>query len=449
MKKRTFLLLGLFSLQFIGFSQNPILPAEEGVTDPHIRIYDGTAYMTTCHDRSIDNEWFNIDHWRMYSSEDLVNWKLEYALQPEETYIGTPYDQCWATDFIKKDGKFYWYFSEHNHGVGVMVAESPGGPWTDPLGRPLLKEGEVPTDPYDPGIVEFEGEYYIFFGVWDFYIARLNEDMISLAEQPRKIVINNPRGPYNQDGLNTENPTDDKPFIHIHKGKFYLSWGCFYAMSDNLFGPYEYVDVILNDSSFAEGYKEPTWPNGYKQGRHGSFFEFHNQWYFAYDDMSQTGTRFFRNSFISYVHYRENGEIAPIRVDGTGVGQYDASTGSIEAEDYFKASKISKVETREGGFMVADIGDGDFLTYPNIQGLEEKSRIEFRILAPQGAAIVIHQGSPGGDIIASYKLKKSRAQTGSVTYTFDFPPQEGKTSLSFVFRGKKDKLLKFDSFSFH
>lgn len=64
--------------------------------------------------------------------------------------------------------------------------------------------------------------------------------------------------------------------------------------------------------------------------------------------MSQTGNRFFRSSFISYVHYKENGEIAPIRVDGTGVGQYDANNGSIEAEDYFKASQIYKMENREG-----------------------------------------------------------------------------------------------------
>ena len=161
--KYIFCFLGLLLISHAGICQNPIIPAGEGVTDPHIRIYDNMAYMTACHDHSIDNEWFHIDHWLMYSSPDLVNWKKEYALHPEETYIGGPYEQCWATDFIRRDGKYYWYFSQHNHGVGVMVADSPGGPWMDPLGKPLLYEGLVPTDPYDPGIVEFNGEYYIFF----------------------------------------------------------------------------------------------------------------------------------------------------------------------------------------------------------------------------------------------------------------------------------------------
>ena len=211
-KSFLFLIVGIFQLN--GFSQNPILPVLEGITDPHIHVYNGVAYMTAGHDSSINSKWFDMNYWVMYSSTDLVNWKLEYALHPEETFIGKPYNQCWATDFTKKDGRFYWYFSQHNLAIGVMTAESPGGPWTDPLGKALLKQEDVPTDPYDPAVVEHDGDYYIVFGVWNYYIARLNDDMISLAEKPRKIIINNPRGPYNLDGKNIKHPTDDKSFIH-------------------------------------------------------------------------------------------------------------------------------------------------------------------------------------------------------------------------------------------
>jgi hypothetical protein len=248
--------------------------------------------------------------------------------------------------------------------------------------------------------------------------------------------------------MNKEHPTDDKPFIHIYKGKFYLSWGCFYAMSDNIYGPYEYIDAILNDSSFAKGYKEPTWPNGFRQGRHGSFFEMHNQWYFSYDDMSQTGNRFFRSAFISYVHYKENGEIAPVRVDGIGVGQYDANNGSIEAEDYFKASRISKIEDKEGGFKVANIDNGDFLTFPNINGLEQKSKIVLRATVFNDMTVEVRKDSPEGEILASCKLNKQKGKNSSDEYEFDFPTQEGAASLCFVFKEKKKNLLIFDSFSF-
>ena len=90
-------------------------------------------------------------------------------------------------------------------------------------------------------------------------------------------------------------------------------------------GPYNYTGSIMDASSFAPGFEKPTWPSGFLQGRHGSFFEWHNQWYFSYCDISQTGNRYFRDTFISYVHYKKNGEMALVRVDGIGVGEYDAN----------------------------------------------------------------------------------------------------------------------------
>ena len=441
-----FLILSLF--QLIGYSQNPIIP-NKGVNDPHIRIFDGKAYLAASHDKSIKNDKFIMDDWWIWSSDNLVDWKFVTVLKPEDTYIGKPYTRCWAPDLIKRNGKYYWYFSEGNEQTGVMVADNISGPWTDPLGKPLLTSEMTPTDEYDMGIIEDEaGDFYIVFGVWDFYIAKLNKDMISLAEKPRKIEIKNPRGPYNQDGKNKTWITDDKPFMHFYNGKYYLSWGCFYAMADNVYGPYDYKSSIMEKESFAEGYDAPTWPNGFKQGRHGSFFQWHNQWYFAYCDISQTGNRFFRDTFISYVHYKKNGEIALVRVDGVGVGQYNANNGSIEAEDYFKASKISKIESLGGGFKVANINNCDFLTFQNIKGLEDKSRIEFKATVIRNVTIEIHYDSPEGQILTSYKLKKQKGKSASDFYEFGFPPQQGSKNLCFVFKGKKKDMLTIDSFSF-
>jgi len=446
MKKYSLLVL-LMATQLNGFNQNPIIP-NKGANDPHIRIIDGKAYLSASHDRSIENDRFIMDDWWLWSSDDLVEWKLEAVLKPEDTYIGKPYTRCWAPDFIKRNGKYYWYFSEGNEQTGVMVADNASGPWTDPLGKPLLASDLTPTDEYDMGIVEDDnGDFYIVFGVWDFYIAKLNEDMISLAEKPKKIEIRNPHGPYNQDGKSKKNRTDDKPFLHVYNGKYYLSWGCFYAMADNVYGPYDYKGSIIEKESFAPGYDAPTWPNGFKQGRHGSFFEWHKQWYFTYCDISQTGNRFFRDSFISYVHYKSNGEMAVIRVDGIGVGQYDANNGVIEAEDYFNASGISKIEREEGGFEVTNIDNGDFLTFPNIHGLEHKPKIEFRATNTRDVTIEVHRDSPEGEILTTYKLKKEKGNKPDL-HEFDFPAMNGPASICFVFKGKKKNSVVFDSFEF-
>lgn len=428
----------------ITLATNPIIP-NKGANDPHIRIIDGKAYLAASHDKSAGNKKFTMEDWWLWSSDDLVNWKLEYTLTPEETYIGKGFDQCWATDIVKRNGKFYWYFSEGNKQTGVMVGDSPSGPWKDPLGKPLLTSGMTPTHEYDMGIVQDEaGEYYIVFGVWDYYIAKLNEDMISLAEKPRKIEIDNPRGPYNLDGKNKEKPTDDKPFIHFNNGKYYLSWGCFYAMADNLYGPYDYKGSIIEKESFAPGYDAPTWPTGFKQGRHGSFFQWHNQWYFTYCDISQTGNRYFRDTFISYLHYKANGEMALIRVDGVGVGEYDAHK-SIQAEDYFKASRTLKQEFGNGVFGISEVKNNDYLIFNNVKGLSDKTKLTIKSKCKSDVIIEVRNASPQGALFTSCTLTKNQNMQ---LQSFDLPSMNDTENICFMFKVNGVATFKFDSFRF-
>jgi len=429
------------------FAQNPIVP-NQGLNDPHIHIFKDTAYVYASHDKSINSKEFIMEDWWIWSSPDLVNWTKRSVLNPKDTYIGKDFKSCWATDVGTKNGKYYWYFSESNQQTGVVVGNSPVGPWKEPLGKPLLTSELTPTDEYDMATFEDKGEHYIIFGVWDYYIAKLNDDMISLAEKPRKIEINNPKGPYNLDGKNKEKPTDDKPFVHKYNGKYYLSWGCFYAMADNVYGPYDYKDSVIKKESFAKGYDAPTWPTGFLQGRHGSFFEWHNQWYYAYCDMSQTGNRYFRDTFISYIHYKENGEMATIRVDGIGVGNYNANQTKIEAEDYFKSEGFVKKEM-ENGFVVQTATRKNYLQFPNIKGLEAYSKIKLNVLSPNGGEFLIEikqKDSKG----KSFGKKKIQLQptTKSEGVIINLEKLDNKESFCFIIEELKGKQLQVDSFSF-
>lgn len=427
-------------------AQNPIVK-NMGLNDPHIHIFNDTAYVYASHDKSKDNKTFIMEDWWVWSSPDLVNWTYRSTLKPEDTYIGKPFKSCWATDVGYKNGKYYFYFSEGNDQTGVVVGDSPVGPWKDVLGKPLLDSNLTPTHEYDMAIFEDNGAHYIIFGVWDYYIAKLNDDMVSLAEKPRKIVVNNPRGPYNPDGKNKEMPTDDKPFVHKRNGKFYLSWGAFYGMADNVYGPYDYKGTLLNQESFAAGFDKPTWPHGFLQGRHGSFFEWNNQWYFAYCDISQTGNRYFRDTFISYVHYKENGEIAPIRVDGVGVGNYDANLGAIQAEDYFKAFAIAKQQANKD-FAVKSTSEESYIGFPNIKGLEDKTKISFKASANPSAAflIEIRKDSPFGELVNTCKFKANKQPNLLSDYQFKISKLKDKETLFFVIKGAKN--ITIDSFSF-
>ena len=145
-------------------------------------------------------------------------------------------DQCWAVDCAERNGRYYYYFSDGNSRTGVAVADSPGGPFSDPLGKPLLDSSLTPTREYDPTVFrDDDGEYYLAFGgpAWaygkdcGYFIAKLNEDMISLAETPRRIEL--------------DHGGDDKASLNKFEGRYYLSYGGFYAVSDSVYGPYKYL----------------------------------------------------------------------------------------------------------------------------------------------------------------------------------------------------------------
>lgn len=432
-------------LSGIGFisAQNPIVP-NVGLNDPHIHIFNDTAYVYASHDKSIENTKFIMEDWWIWSSPDLVNWTKRSVLNPKDTYIGRDFSRCWATDAGYRNGKYYFYFSEGNEQTGVVVGETPVGPWKDILGKPLLTKDLTPTHEYDMAVFEDNGEHYIIFGVWDYYIAKLKDDMISLAEVPKKLEINNPRGPYNPFGENTKMPTDDKPFVHKYNGNYYLSWGCFYATSDDLYGPYDYKDTVIKETSFAEGYEAPTWPNGFLQGRHGSFFEWHNQWYYVYCDVSQTGNRYFRDAFISYVHYKANGEMATVRVDGVGVGNYNANQ-SIQAEDYFKADGIQKVENSEGGFCVKTSKNNSYVVYPNIKGLKDKTLLDLEVIASEACSIELREANTNGKLLATLNIPKNKI------YTFqnrEFAVGGLKDILSVCFVFKTEATIAINRFQF-
>jgi arabinoxylan arabinofuranohydrolase len=292
-------------------SGNPILPGI-GLCDPHIRIFHDRAYLYATHDRSEESTDFAMDDWWIWSSSDLVNWTHESTVRPEDTYIGRPYSSCWAVDAIEKAGQYYFYFSRGQKEIGVLKSSTPVGPWEEVLGRPLIPDGMTQTEARDPGLfIDDDGQAYIVFGTWNFYMARLNEDMVSLAETPRKIAILNPEGPYGK------GKTDDKPYLHKREGIYYLSWGCYYAMSNCIYGPYDCKGSIISEENVAPSLRYDKFE--ITHDRHGSFFEWRGQWFFICNEMGKTQSMHYRDSSISYVNYLPNGEIEPIRITEEGV----------------------------------------------------------------------------------------------------------------------------------
>jgi glycosyl hydrolase family 43 len=416
---------------------NPIIPGL-GVCDPQVRVFDDVVYLYATHDADAGSTSFVMNDWWVWRSVDLVTWKLVGILRPEETYWGKESAECWATDACRRDESYFWYFSRGPREIGVVQSDRPEGPWRDPIGGPLIPEGLVPTEARDPGIFqEADGTSYIVFGTFDFYIARLADDMVSLAEPPRLIEIEQKEGPYGV-GL-----TDDKPFLHRRDDVYYLSWGCYYATSDSLYGAYtcrgSFITLDATDQEFRDAAAAPG-PGELTLDRHGSFFELHGQEYFICNDRFRPGgSMHFRDSVIAYVRYRSNGLIDPIRLSRIGVAQYDAAR-RIDAADYFRVHGGRVEESERGDFTVSGLVHGSYVTYPNVRNVTVNPTLTVSSSQVRDASVLleVRRGSPGGDLLGALSLPASKAEPVSTSTHLD--ATDAQEHLCLVVRGAQQPM---------
>lgn len=445
-----FLLLfgsSLFVTLWASQAQNPIL---KGFADPHMKVWNGKMYISVGKDESPEIKGFSMPFWSIFSSTDLAKWNLERKILPEETFIGKESKSCWATDITTRNGKYYFYFSRGGSETGVQVADKPEDPYMNVLKKPLIAENFSVNHEYDPTLfVDDDGSQYIIFGrdgfdgknLIHYQIAKLGNDMISLAETPRDLITD---GAF---GFGSSNRARDHQYFHKYYGIYYLSCGGQYRTSKSIYGPYSNSRILAQNDG------------------HASFCEYNGQWYHMYEYTCEDfGVRTYRQVSLTYLHYKDNGDMVDDDqfIQGfqkapkgayylTGVGNYDANWEKIEAEWFFKrVGKLVKKECPEGGFEIQNIQNGDYLNFPNIRNLNGKGIIRFRISSTnsKGGTIEIHQDSETGKLLGSCKVSNTGSKDSYKTVSCKLKNSSGLTNLFLVFKGGKGELMRLDWFSF-
>ena len=141
MPRRAVSLLSAALALSLAAARNPIVP-DVGMADPHVHLFNGTYYVYATHDFSQNNTGYLMKDWYIWSSADLVHWSVASVLPPANTSSTSP-TECWATDAALKNGAYFWYLSFGLTVIGVVTGPSPSGPWTDPLGAPLVNASEA------------------------------------------------------------------------------------------------------------------------------------------------------------------------------------------------------------------------------------------------------------------------------------------------------------------
>lgn len=423
-------------LGFVGLVTFAINPVNQpfSMPDVNVVVIDNTAYAFCGTDvRPFEDlGHFDMPYWRCFSSRDLINWTFESCLYPTGTYMGES-DKCFAGHAVERGGKWFWYFSDYTTSTGVVVGDSPKGPWKDVLGTPLLPAGLTDTREYDPCVfIDGDGQGYITFGAhknreMNYYIAALNEDMVSLKETPRKLVVEGvPKGSGYLAG--------DASFLHKHNGLYYLSWRRPYAVAETPYGPYRFVGRHQ-----AQG--------------HGGFFDFNNQNFVNYTSLKEGYRLRYRFCSLGYVHYTKDGAIAPMEplVKEFGVGAYKAHWPAIEAE-WFMAMPDGprKVEREGGGFEIENLQQGDYLYFPNISNVPRDAVVEVTYSCgnSKGGKVLVRAYNHHGPIIgeAFFDPTGGWGVQGNLAIALDKNPP-GEISFSLVVEGAEDvDLIHIDSF---
>jgi arabinoxylan arabinofuranohydrolase len=416
-----------------GHAQNPIVK-DVGMSDPHVRVFNDTIFLYCGHDNHPDDTTWMMKEWRIFSTTDMIQWQQEGSISPHDNYMDNNSTDCWAGDAASRNGLYYFYFSDRKRGIGVMASDSPKGPFKDVLGIPLVSPMHDPTILVDD---DKQQTPYLIYGDKEgggFHIARLNEDMISLAETPRPLEIN---GKEWQDAPQWM----DKNYIFKYLDTYYLSWGRDYATSKNIYGPYECQGALGNGHHLSEF-------------AHGSFFWWKGQFYHLWCYYLRPGYKY-RETIVTYCHFDEEGR--PVtdtnfldKHFSTGVGQYDASWSEIQAEWYYeKSSETTKKGKADKGFVVSNIHNKSWLMFSNVNFSKHPIFLTANILSTGGSGqLEARADRIDGPLLGVLEVPNMKDQLEYKVLSTQIMEIDGTKDIYLVFTGKRSSEMSLDWFSF-
>ncbi len=225
--------------------------------DPAPLVVGDTLFVYTSHDASPEdipdeNEkgsaGFFMYDWLLWSTTDMVNWTEHGAVASLKDFSWRSRENgAWAIQTVERNGKYYLYAPLHGHGIGVLTADSPFGPFSDPLKKPIVWDQSNWYD-IDPSVfTDDDGQAYMYWGNPYTYYARLNDDMISLKDSVVRL-------PYHIEHY------QEGPWFYKRNGHYYLGYASTccpealgYAMSDSPTGPWESKGYIMRPTERDRG----------------------------------------------------------------------------------------------------------------------------------------------------------------------------------------------------
>ncbi len=452
---------------------NPVMVQRFGA-DPYALVYDGRVYLYMTGDKLSynpdktvkENTYSNIDTICVISSDDLVNWTDHGTVYAAGRNGAASWgNNSWAPAAAYKniDGKdkFFLYFANNGNGIAVLEADSPTGPFTDPIGGALISR-ETPTCAevtwlFDPAVLmDDDGESYIYFGggvpspdkadnPGTARVAKLGRDMISIVGDPKPIEnvdylfedsgINKIDGVYYYSYCSNFNVTPEATAkLGFENGEIVT------MKSDDPMGPFERCNAVL---------KNPERFFGRGGNNHHCMFEFEGQWYITYhsrileEKMGIDGG--YRSTNVDKLLLNDNNEPAASKGTRAGVEQLR----SVDPYKEVKAVTISHaagINTKQYGDVAKECGSGDMIlsglsdgAWTGVSGVDfgdaGAKKIVFKAQGTGAGNIRVCLDLPSADPVAVADVNAPGKELMEVSADFA-ETVTGKHNVYFVFEGE-------------
>lgn len=436
---------------------NPLFTQRFGA-DPGVMEYNGRVYVYTTNDvieydsdgKVTENTYAQINKINCLSSADLVNWTDHGAIPVAGTdgiakWATCSWAPCAAHKTINGKEKFFLYFCNGGNGVSVLTADSPTGPWTDPLGKALITRATPNCSDitwlFDPAVmVDDDGTGYLCFGggVPDgkdampgtSRIVKLGDDMISLAGTPVTI-----EAPYlfEDSGINKIGDTYYYTYCSNWNtaGNAYgmTSGAIEYMTSNNPLGPYTYGgELFRNQGTFF----------GLYGNNHHSLCTLDGQLYLFYHNRSVEKAMGIEGNYRSP-------QVDAVTMQGTKIQAVTGTMTGIAQKKTINPYQTVQAETmsNQAGIQVRGLGDtvvteidqGDWIKVSGVNFSKGAAQITMKVSSKNGCAVKICTGSPTGKAVGYAEIPSGGTMT---TVSAMVQGLNGTQDLYFVFSGQAE-----------
>jgi len=433
----------LFFLPFYLSAQNPIIQTHY-TADPAPLVHNGKLYLYTSHDED-NSTWFVMNNWKLYTTEDMVNWTDHGAIASYQTFDWAIGD-AWAIQVVERNGKFFLYApvksrDKRRSAIGVAVADNPYGPFYDPLGKPLLSVSEGDIDP--TVFIDSDGKAYIYWGNPDCQYAELNEDMISIKGEPVKVPMT--EASFGKREGNERRPTlyEEGPWLYKRSNLYYLFWAggplpehLGYSTSTNPKGPWKYNGTLMP--------KE-----GKSFTNHPGIAAYKNKTYlFYHNGVLPGGNGFNRSVAVEEMKFESDGKISPLKMT-TGIQTALQNLNpyqKVEGETISWSENIKAGQNKEVGVFITAKKNHAFTKVRSVDfGTEGTRKLTARAGTTHNSKVEIEVrlDNLSGPVISTLKVPLTGGDNRWAIISSDVVKTTGVRDLYFIFKGQEETDLAF------